>query len=252
MSILVQGPRACSAAARAPAWRQRPCPACGGRKNRVVATRFSEDEARSHLAWAGRGCMSSFMTKKLDIPVPARDHAVMASRRQPTTNPHRVAAVVRQRIADGGERLWRLEDFRDLPFAAVAQALSGWPKPVRSSGSAKASTTGLGRRLSARAGPTPLRSRSSRRVARPYFRRALQRPICWASRPRVPGDGNWPRALQVCRASSSVRKQLCMPGVPRPGPSSPRQMPRYSIFSGARDTRANSRRRRRSVGRWHC
>jgi hypothetical protein len=34
------------------------------------------------------------------------------------------AALVRQRIEDGGERLWRLEDFRDLPFGAVAQALS--------------------------------------------------------------------------------------------------------------------------------
>jgi hypothetical protein len=31
---------------------------------------------------------------------------------------------VRQRIERGGERLWRLEDFRDLPFLAVAQALS--------------------------------------------------------------------------------------------------------------------------------
>ena len=34
------------------------------------------------------------------------------------------AAVVRRRIKRGGERLWQLEDFRDLPFAAVAQALS--------------------------------------------------------------------------------------------------------------------------------
>jgi hypothetical protein len=34
------------------------------------------------------------------------------------------AALVRQRLEDGGERLWRLEDFRDLPFGAVAQALS--------------------------------------------------------------------------------------------------------------------------------
>jgi hypothetical protein len=31
---------------------------------------------------------------------------------------------VRQRIERGGERLWRLGDFRDLPFLAVAQALS--------------------------------------------------------------------------------------------------------------------------------
>jgi len=36
----------------------------------------------------------------------------------------RITGVVRQRIERGGERLWRLEDFRDLPFAAVAQALS--------------------------------------------------------------------------------------------------------------------------------
>ncbi len=36
----------------------------------------------------------------------------------------RVATAVRLRIERGGEKLWRLEDFRDLPFAAVAQALS--------------------------------------------------------------------------------------------------------------------------------
>lgn len=35
-----------------------------------------------------------------------------------------VAALVRQRVERGGERLWRLDDFRDLSFAAVAQALS--------------------------------------------------------------------------------------------------------------------------------
>jgi len=36
----------------------------------------------------------------------------------------RVAGLVRRRIEDAGERLWKLEDFSDLPFAAVAQALS--------------------------------------------------------------------------------------------------------------------------------
>ena len=35
-----------------------------------------------------------------------------------------IAALVRRRIQRGGERLWRLEDFRDLPFDAVAQSLS--------------------------------------------------------------------------------------------------------------------------------
>lgn len=33
-------------------------------------------------------------------------------------------AFVRQRIERGGERLWRLDDFRNLPSTAVAQALS--------------------------------------------------------------------------------------------------------------------------------
>src|SRR5712692_7639220 len=37
---------------------------------------------------------------------------------------HGVMGLVRQRIERGGERLWRLENFRDLPFSAVAQALS--------------------------------------------------------------------------------------------------------------------------------
>ena len=35
-----------------------------------------------------------------------------------------IAAKIRRKIKQGGERVWRLEDFRDLPFTAVAQALS--------------------------------------------------------------------------------------------------------------------------------
>ncbi len=35
-----------------------------------------------------------------------------------------ISGLVRQRISRSGERLWRLEDFRDLPFTAVAQVLS--------------------------------------------------------------------------------------------------------------------------------
>ena len=40
------------------------------------------------------------------------------------TRRHCVADLVRQRLERGGERLWRFEDFGDLPFTAVAQALS--------------------------------------------------------------------------------------------------------------------------------
>ena len=35
-----------------------------------------------------------------------------------------IVAVVRRRVERGGERLWRMEDFRDLPSAATAQAVS--------------------------------------------------------------------------------------------------------------------------------
>ena len=38
--------------------------------------------------------------------------------------PNRVATLVRRRIKQSGERLWQFQDFRDLPFSAVAQALS--------------------------------------------------------------------------------------------------------------------------------
>ena len=41
-----------------------------------------------------------------------------ATRKRPIT------ASIRQRIERGGERLWRLDDFRDFPFTAVAQSLS--------------------------------------------------------------------------------------------------------------------------------
>jgi len=42
----------------------------------------------------------------------------------PTTRRLCVADQVRQHIERGGERLWRLDDFGNLPFTAVAQALS--------------------------------------------------------------------------------------------------------------------------------
>jgi len=47
----------------------------------------------------------------------------MASQSLKTADRH-TAALVRQRIERGGERLWQFEDFGDLPFQAVAQTLS--------------------------------------------------------------------------------------------------------------------------------
>ena len=48
----------------------------------------------------------------------------MAGSRSSPREPRQVASQIRQRIAEGGERLWRYEDFSDAPVSAVAKALS--------------------------------------------------------------------------------------------------------------------------------
>jgi hypothetical protein len=45
-------------------------------------------------------------------------------RRSTSSTTRHAAKQIRQRIEDGGERIWRFHDFRDLPPSAVAQALS--------------------------------------------------------------------------------------------------------------------------------
>jgi hypothetical protein len=67
--------------------------------------------------------MSSFIELKRDVfnfkalKLEYDDHFSNASSRL-------ISGIVRQRIKRSGERLWRLDDFRNLPFAAVAQVLS--------------------------------------------------------------------------------------------------------------------------------
>ena len=48
----------------------------------------------------------------------------MATGRSSASEPRQVASLIRQRIARGGERLWRYEDFSGAPVSAVAKALS--------------------------------------------------------------------------------------------------------------------------------
>jgi hypothetical protein len=68
--------------------------------------------------------MSSFIARKLDITIPLKDtDSVRTQSKQPTESSP-IMGLVRRRIGCAGERLWRLEDFGDLPFSAVAQSLS--------------------------------------------------------------------------------------------------------------------------------
>ncbi len=48
----------------------------------------------------------------------------METAKKPVTATTSVADTVRRRIEAGGERAWRLSDFRGMPFTAVAQSLS--------------------------------------------------------------------------------------------------------------------------------
>jgi hypothetical protein len=68
--------------------------------------------------------MSSFIAEKLDICSLQADTFHMGRRSTLSKGSRRTMAFVRHQIERGGERLWKLEDFRDLPFTAVAQALS--------------------------------------------------------------------------------------------------------------------------------
>jgi hypothetical protein len=67
--------------------------------------------------------MSSFYNKKLDILPAFPDTKIMKSGSM-TSRHHTIATHVRQKVEHGGERLWRVKDFEDMPFTAVAQALS--------------------------------------------------------------------------------------------------------------------------------
>lgn len=68
--------------------------------------------------------MSSFLARKLDIAAKKPYVPPMKTVPESATGEHRTTRLVLERIARGGERVWRLKDFEDLPFEAVAQALS--------------------------------------------------------------------------------------------------------------------------------
>ena len=83
------------------------------------ASNGSQDTfSKSRLPYAR---VSSFIAKKLDVCAFQSYTSYMGKRTRRSNGSSR---IVCQRIEHGGERLWQLEDFRDLPSTAVAQALS--------------------------------------------------------------------------------------------------------------------------------
>jgi hypothetical protein len=67
--------------------------------------------------------MSRFLAIKLDNNprLPQTLNIMARSSAKPESS---IMRQVQDRIERGGERVWKLDDFRDLPFSAVAQALS--------------------------------------------------------------------------------------------------------------------------------
>ena len=86
--------------------------------------RFRPDRLRSYNRPECGSLMSRFIALKLDIIATRADTGHMGRRSTSSSSSRRIAGLVRRRIERGGERLWRFEDFRNLPVTAVAQTLS--------------------------------------------------------------------------------------------------------------------------------
>lgn len=68
--------------------------------------------------------MSSVIANKPDNAVALKDTGPVITHSKQPTESGPIMGLVRRRVERTGERLWRLEDFDDLPFSAVAQSLS--------------------------------------------------------------------------------------------------------------------------------
>jgi len=68
--------------------------------------------------------MSRFLAKKLDMLGLRGQTRTMETPMKPPPTSRLITAKIRRKIERGGERVWRLEDFRDVPFTAAAQTLS--------------------------------------------------------------------------------------------------------------------------------
>ena len=116
-----------------------------------------------------------------------------------------VTTLVRRRIEVGGERLWRLRDFNDLPVSAVAQALSRLAQQGKLDRLSKgvyysARETGL-RKKQAKSSPDP--GTWPQKTA-PSSRPALRRRTFSVSRLKMRLAARSPPAPSACRANWSA------------------------------------------------
>ena len=139
--------------------------------------------------------MSRFIAIKLDIFSPQFHTKAMATSVKSTAKLHRVMGRVRQRIERGGEHLWRFEDFRDLPFSAVAQALSRLTREGSIERLRKASITGIAKQRSGKANRIRRRFVTWRHIERHCFHPAWRLPTSSDLQPKCRDRMRLPPAL---------------------------------------------------------
>lgn len=148
---------------------------------------------------------SSFCDTKLDIAGRVPDDHCMVDRAHKQVS-RGVAAAVRARVSRGGERIWRMADFRGLPVDAVAQALS---RLARSGGIARLSKgiyyrglpTTLGRSL-----PHPALLR------RLLLRRATVFPSGLGAAHSLGFSTQSPARIELSTTANSLPRKLITPG----------------------------------------
>ncbi len=174
--------------------------------------------------------MSCFIAQKLDTLSRQTHTSIVKKNLTKTRRSGRVTAVISRRIESEGERLWRPQDFADLPPSAVLQALSRLTRRGRLERLSKGvyySTrqTAFGA-FSLPASPPPIFSDSRRR------RRA---------------EARFPPAPSAYPANSSAATPSFIPADRKHGPDSPRAMRHCSISCATPDGQASSRRTKPSA-----
>ena len=121
-----------------------------------------------------------------------------ANRKRPIT------ASIRKRIERSGERLWRLDDFRELPFTAVAQALSRLTRDGVIERLSKGVYYRNRQTVLGKSRPNPAAIQKLASPKRRSSRLESLPPISWVLRHRRQKGRNLQRAASVFRGNSSA------------------------------------------------
>ncbi len=193
--------------------------------------------------------MSSFIAKKLDLLCQKSHIWDMENRIASTPRSRHAAKLVRQRIERGNERLWRYADFGDLPFPAVAQALSrltraGMIERLSKGVYYRSRQTAFGK---SRPNPAAIGKLASKR--RTVFPAGIAAANLLGFTTQNPSAAKSRPVAEASHASSSAPRPSSTRGARRHGAAFPTPTRRCWTSCAAEGRKANSRRKRPSRGR---